>query len=182
MRFCAGRNGEEKRARTGLLRVERLLHVRQQIGRAAVRALGVGHEVRLVVGEPPVGERLVGGGPLRGVDGQAVPDKVAGGLGHVRPVFLCVGNVNGLSGRVVKDGRTGLELVVAGHDRFRLFLLGVAIEGRVATEQEVGDDTDCPDIDRLAMADYAGVSGKLRHSNGRIRTLLEDLRGHVLRS
>ena len=69
-----------------LLGVERLLDLRQQVRRAARRAL---HEVRLLGCEPLVLERLCRGWARRGVDRQALGDEVAGGLGDVSPVLLC---------------------------------------------------------------------------------------------
>jgi len=56
----------------------------------------------------------------------------------------------------------------------------IAIEGGVAAEEEVGDDTDCPDVDGLAMAGYTTSSVQEFHSFQRMLTLLEDLRSHVL--
>ena len=71
-----------------LLRVERLLDLRQQVRRPAGCAVGVGHEVRLLGREPLVLERLGRGGAGGRVDGEAFGDEVARGLGDVGPVFL----------------------------------------------------------------------------------------------
>lgn len=75
---------------TSLLRVERLSDVRQQVRRAAARALGVGHEVRLLGRKPFVLQCLRSGRPRRGVDRQACRHELARSLGHVRPVLRCI--------------------------------------------------------------------------------------------
>ena len=79
-------------------------------------------------------ERLSRCWPVRRVDGQALCHEVLRSARNVLPVLL------------------GLELVVASNDRLHLELLRVAVEGRVASEQEVRDDTHRPDIDRFAVA------------------------------
>ena len=68
-----------------LLRVERLLDLRQQVRRVAVAVL---HEVRLL--QPLVAQGLLGCRTLVGVDREAVLDEVLRSLRDVCPVLLCV--------------------------------------------------------------------------------------------
>lgn len=116
--------------RTKLLRIKRLLHIRQKIRRLARL---VENKVRLLVRKPLMLERLRRRRARGGVDGQTRADKVLRGVGHVLPILL------------------GLELVVARDDGLHLELLGVAVERRVPREEEVGDDAHCPDVDGLAV-------------------------------
>jgi hypothetical protein len=62
------------------------------------------------------------------VDGEAAADEFARREGHAAPVF------------------EGCEGVVGHEDGLHLFEVGVTVEGRVAAEEEVGDDADGPDV------------------------------------
>lgn len=85
--------------RTCLPGVESLLDCRQQVLRTARGALGVRNEVRLLGCKPPVLQRLMRSRPFARVDRQAVLHEVAGGLGHIRPVFLYKGKSSAYSER-----------------------------------------------------------------------------------
>lgn len=119
------------RERTCQLSIERLLHMRQQIGRATARGR---HKMRGRRREPLVLQRLRRRRPPLRVNRQTGPHKVARGVRDVRPILL------------------RLEFVVARDDRLHLELGCVAIERRVPREKEVGDDTHRPDVDGLAVA------------------------------
>lgn len=58
----------EGKIQTGLLRVKCLSNAGQQVGRLALRAFGIGNEVRCSCGEPWMSERLLGGRTLALVD------------------------------------------------------------------------------------------------------------------
>ena len=141
--------------------MERLLDVREQIGRAAL-LVWVGHEVRLLACQlkmkessldlsllspepgrfcthPFVLECLSRCRPLRRVSREARRDEAAGGVRDVAPVLL------------------GLEGVVARDNRLRFLLLRVAAEGSVSREEEVNDYAHCPDVDGLAVTSCKGI-------------------------
>ncbi|KAL8706695.1 MAG: hypothetical protein Q9225_007922, partial [Loekoesia sp. 1 TL-2023] len=75
-----------------------------------------------------VGEGLVGGHSLLGVDGEAFFDEVPRGEGDAAPVF--------------ERG----EGVVGYEDGLHFFEVGVPVEGGVAAEEEVGYYADGPDV------------------------------------
>lgn len=120
----------------GAAGVEVLLDGGQQVLAGAVRGREAGDEGVL--------QGLVGGDALVLVNGEAAPDKVLCGRGDAAPVL--------------DRG----EAVVGVEDGLHLLEVGVAVEGGVAAEQEVGDDANGPEVDGLAVA-----------------RLLEDLGGHV---
>jgi len=62
--------------------------------------------------------------------------KRLGRLRHVLPILL------------------RLKLVIPRDDRLHLLLLRVAVERRVPSEEEVGDDAHSPDVHRLPVSDY----------------------------
>jgi len=75
-------------------------------------------------------------GAQRGIHRQTRPHKVLGRLRHILPVLL------------------RLKLVIPCNDRLHLLLLRVAIERRVPSEEEVGNDTHSPDVNGFTMPDY----------------------------
>lgn len=86
--------------------------------------------------EPLVLQQPISGRTAVLVDRQASADKVLGRIGHVGPV------------------RRGLKFVVPPHDRARFFFLGVSVKGCIPAQQEIGDDTDRPNIDGLAVSNW----------------------------
>ena len=107
-------------------RVEVLSHHRKQVLARTPRC----RSPRLVGRRrnPRVRQRLVRRDALALVDGQAAPNEVARRLRYATPVLL------------------GREVIVGRQNGLHLLVVGVAIEGRVAAEQEVGDDANCPDV------------------------------------
>ena len=103
-------------------RIEILLHHRQQILAGAVGGI-LGCR-----GDPRVREGGMGGHASGGVDGQAALNEVAGVEGDAAPVF---------------EGREG---VVRYQDSLHLFEVRVPVERGIATQEEIGDDADCPYI------------------------------------
>lgn len=73
----------------------------------------------------------MGSHALLRVDSEAFLDKIAGGEGDAAPVF--------------ERG----EGVVCDEDCLHFFEVGVAVEGSVAAEEEVGYHADCPDVARF---------------------------------
>ncbi len=146
-------------------RVEVLLDRRQQVrvvAEAIVRG-GVGGRL----GDEGVGEGLMRGHPLLGVNRQALLDELARGQGDAAPVF---------------EGREG---VVGDEDGLHFLEVGVAVKGRVAAEEEVGDHADCPDVAggghvRCGFGRALGRSGKGDTLHWfAVSCFLEDFRGHV---
>lgn len=68
-----------------------------------------------------------------GVDGEAALDEFARGEGDAAPVF---------------QGREG---VVGDEDGLHFFQVGVPVEGGVAAEEEVCDDTDRPYVSTMGV-------------------------------
>jgi len=113
----------------GAPRVEVLLDRGEQVlagAELALAARGVGRVQGRV--DPGVLQGLVRGDALFGVDGQAAVDELAGRLRDAAPVLL----------RGVR--------VVGRQDGLHLLQVGLAVEGGVAAEEEVGDDADGPDV------------------------------------
>ena len=104
--------------------VEVLLHDGEQILAGTGGAGGVLGRGR----DPGVGECGVGGHARGGVDGQAALDEVARRERDAAPVL---------------ERREG---VVGHQDGLHLFQVRVPVEGRVAAQEEVGDDADGPDV------------------------------------
>lgn len=119
---------------TCLARIEPLLYRRQQITGTSVRAIRIRNEMRRIARQPAVLQRLQRRRTLRRVERKTRAHKVACSLRNIRPVFL------------------RLEGIVARADRFHLLLLGVSVEGRVPTEEEIGDDAHGPDVDGFAVS------------------------------
>ena len=118
----------------GAAGVEVLLDSGQEIGGGAGGGAGADDEGML--------QRLVGGDALLRVDGQAAADEVLGLGGDAAPVL------------------DGGEAVVGAEDGLHLLEVGVAVEGGVAAQQEVGDDADGPQVDGLAVAGLAEDLGR----------------------
>ena len=78
---------------------------------------------------------------LLGVDGEAALDKFACGERDGAPVF---------------ERREG---VVSDKDGLHFFEVGVAVEGRVAAEQEVGYHTYCPRVAISCVRDGRVIEG-----------------------
>lgn len=121
----------------GAARVEILFDSREQVLLAPVG---------FRPGDPRVRQRFVARHARRRVDGQAALDELAGLHADAAPVL--------------ERG----EAVVRDEDGLHFLQVAVAVEGRVAAQQEVGDDADGPDVDGLAVPGF-----------------LEDLRRHVAR-
>lgn len=92
-----------------------------------------------------MGEGVVGGHAVGGVDGEATLDEVSSGVGDAAPVF---------------DGGEG---VVGDEDGLHFFEVAVAVEGGVAAEEEVGDYADGPDV---AGSVSVGLSSGRRFGKG----------------
>jgi hypothetical protein len=99
--------------------VEVLLDGRQQV------LLALGGDLPKVC-NPGMRERLVGGHAGGGVNGEAATDELACFEGDAPPIF---------------ERREG---VVGDEDGLHLLEVGVAVEGSVAAEEEVGYDADGP--------------------------------------
>jgi len=78
--------------------------------------------------DPVVAESFVRCHAFCGINGQAALDEGSGRQRDAAPVFK------------------GCERVVGDEDGLHLFEVAVAVEGRVAAEKEVGNDTDGPNI------------------------------------
>jgi len=73
-----------------------------------------------------------------------------GSVGDACPVFRLPVSVYSFGCR-----RTyGLEFVVTITDCLHLLVLRVPVKGRVTTKEEIGNDTDSPDIDRLSVTSF----------------------------
>lgn len=105
----------------------------QEIRGLASGRVGIGNEMGLEIREPLVLEQLLGSGALLGVDREARADEVTRGLRDTCPVLV------------------RLKLVVTVHDCACLILGCVAVEGRVPTQEEVGDHTHRPNVDRFPV-------------------------------
>lgn len=115
--------------------------MRQEIRGLASGRVGIGNEMGLEIREPLVFEQLLGSGALPRVDCEARADEIACGLRDVCPVLV------------------GLKLVVTVHDCARLGLGRVSVEGRVSTQEEVGDHTHRPDVDGFPVPGCRRWSG-----------------------
>ena len=133
-----------ERTLTGLPSIKLLPNMRQEIRGLASGRVRIGNEMGLEIREPLVLEQLLGSGALLGVDREARPDEVAGGLRDVGPVLVW------------------LKLVVTVHDRACLVLGRVAVEGCVPTQEEVGDHTHRPNVDRFPVPGWRPWSGVRR--------------------
>lgn len=118
--------------------------------------------------DPGVLQRLVRGDAFLGIDRQTAVDELAGGLGDVAPVL------------------DGSERVICHEDGLHLLEVRFPIEWRVATEEEVGDDPDGPDIPALHHQHSTSfyliymVEGESVHRLPMTR-LLEDFWRHIPR-
>lgn len=70
---------------------------------------------------------------ISGVDSEAEFDKILGGLRNICPVFC------------------RFKFIVAVNNSLHFLLLSVAVERSVACEEEVGDDSHRPYINRLSV-------------------------------
>lgn len=121
--------------RTCLLGVEILLESGQQIDLSG-GGRRVGNTLFLGGGQPRVLQSFRSSRSLPWVDGQAASNEITSGFGYGAPVFC------------------RLELVVAPDDGFHFLLLGVAVEGSVTAEEEVGNDAHGPDVDWFGVAGW----------------------------
>ena len=121
---------------TSFLCIEALLNSREQVLRATRRAHRVCDEVRGLACKPLVLECLLRRRPFVGILGQTHSNKVPGRFRDVHPILFW------------------FEGIVTGKDGLHLLLLVVTIERRVAAEEEIGDDTHCPYVDRFSLTRY----------------------------
>ena len=107
-------------------------------------------------------QSLSGCWTINGIDGEAEIDKILGGVRNICPVFY------------------RFEFVVPVNDGLHFLLLSVTVEWSVACEEEVGDDTHCPYINRSSMTSCQ--NSELRKLGIKIRnpTPFENLWSHVL--
>jgi len=95
------------------------------------------------------------------IDSQAAADKLAGGERDATPVF--------------ERGKR----VVGFEDGLHLLEVGVTVEGRVATEEEIGYDTDGPDVAVACQRGLMCSLTKLCLHRLSVASLPENLRCHV---
>ena len=135
-----------------------------------------------------MGEAFLGCGPAGLIDGQAVLDKVLGGVADVFPVllgleFIILDDEIPVSRCSKCDGWLGdVENTYAGDDCLHLLVLRVTIEWGISSEEEVGDDTHSPDVHWLSVSSYNTIllAPQINRSEANRRTFPEDLRGHIL--
>jgi hypothetical protein len=131
--ICKGQFSTPQKVRgrtlTSLPSVKLLPNMRQEIRGLASGRVRIRDEMRREIREPLVFQQLLGSGALLRVDCEARADEIARGLGDVCPVLV------------------RLKLEVTARDCARLLLGRIAVEGRVPTQEEVGDYTHRPDVD-----------------------------------
>lgn len=80
---------------------------------------------------------------------------------------------------------TGFKFEISVNDGLHFLLLTVSIKGSIATQEEIGDDANSPDIDGFSMASWKRSTRSLnfdrkKKSREKKRTSFEYFRSHVL--